>query len=186
MKSPRPRQKVASPTEFLEDRLLVQRYLAGDRTAGDELTSMLTPVIASVVGRVLGSGPGKDWEDARQSIWLRVFERLGTWRAECPLRGWVMVVATRRALDIRQKRWPLSLSGESLAAWPATRPETDPVLGECIRSTISQFPEPWQEVLQLVVDGVEHEEIANRMGRARRTIQYWLEHMRNALLRCVE
>jgi RNA polymerase sigma factor (sigma-70 family) len=186
MKSNHPKHEAPSPGDFAEDRRLVERYLAGDKAAGDELTTLLTPVISCVVGRLLGQRPRTDWEDARQSIWLRIIERLDTWQARCPLSAWVWVVATRRALDIREKRWPISLSGDALAALPAKRPETDPVLGECIASTISRFPTPWREVLRSVVDGEERQEIADRMGVARRTIQYWLERMRNRLLRCVE
>ncbi len=173
-------------SDFAEDRQLVERYLAGDRTAGDELTTLLAPVISCVVGRVLGQRPESDREDARQSIWLRVFERLDTWKARCPLSAWVWVVATRRALDIRRDRWHISLSGDLFGELPSKRPEKDYDLSECIDTTISRFPARWQEVLRLVVEGVERQEIAVRMGVARRTIQYWLENMRNELLRCVE
>lgn len=181
-----PQQTPDAPCAFADDRRLVDRYLAGDRAAGDELAAMLAPVIGSVVARVFGPARAGERDDARQSIWLRVFERLHTWRARCPLRGWVMVVATRRALDIRHKRWPILLSGDVLASLPATRPQSDAVLGECIRSTMDQFPGPWQQVLELDLDDVNHGDIASRMGRSRRTIQYWLENMRNALLQCVE
>jgi len=186
MKCSRPQREAASPSQFAEDRRLVERFLAGDEAAADELTTLLTPVIACVVGRVLSSASQEDREDARQSIWLRVLERLDTWEGRCPLSAWVWVVATRRAFDICHKRWPLPLSGEVVARLPDTRPESDPALGECIDSTISRFPRPWQEVLRLVVDGMEREEIGHQMGKARRTIQYWLEHMRNRLLRCIE
>jgi DNA-directed RNA polymerase specialized sigma24 family protein len=96
------------------------------------------------------------------------------------------VVAARRALDIRHKRWPLTLPGDILAEFPKTKPETDTALAECIRVTMSKFPEDRRRVLDLDLDGVHHDEIARQMGKSRRTIQYWLESMRNAMLRCVE
>lgn len=184
---PSHRQPPATPqTDFHDDLEVVQRFRAGDRDAGNQLALMLIPLIGCVVGRVLGPGRSSDWEDACQAVWIRVLERLHTWRAECPLRGWVAVVAGRRALDIRQKRWPLTLPGDILAEFPKTKPETDSVLAECIRLTMESFPADRRQVLDLDLDGVRHDEIAQRMGKSRRTIQYWLESMRNAMLRCVE
>jgi len=47
-----------APCAFADDRRLVDRYLAGDRAAGDELAAMLAPVIGSVAARVFGPGRG--------------------------------------------------------------------------------------------------------------------------------
>jgi DNA-directed RNA polymerase specialized sigma24 family protein len=96
------------------------------------------------------------------------------------------VVATRRALDIRHKRWPLTLPGDTLAQFPKTKPETDTALAECIRLTLAKFSDDRRQVLDLDLDGIHHDEIARQVGKSRRTIQYWLESMRNAMLRCVE
>ena len=96
------------------------------------------------------------------------------------------MVARHRALDIRDKRWPFLLPEESIDALAPKRPEPDAVLAECIEATMSQFPGQWQQVMELAADGVNRQEIARRMGRGRRTIQYWLEKMRNKLLHCIE
>ncbi len=179
-------QAPTQQSDFQEDIDLVQRFLAGEREAGDQLAVLLIPLIGCVVGRVLGPSRSGQWEDACQAVWLRVLQRLQTWRAECPLRGWVAVVAARRALDIRQKRWPLTLPGDALALFPTTKPEADTALAECIELTMSTFSEDRRRVLELDLDGVHHDEIARRMGKSRRTIQYWLESMRNAMLTCIE
>ena len=174
----------ACPTE--RDRQLVDRYLDGDAAAGNELAEMLAPLIHKIVCRVLGPGRIGDWDEAFQSANLRIFERLRTWKAQCPLLGWAAVVASRRTLDIRHKRWPLNVPSDVLDSMAEAPRTSDPDLGECIRKVIGGFPDHWRTVLQLDLDGTNHKEIAQRLGKSRRTIQYWLEKMRNALVHCIE
>ncbi len=175
----------ASQSPFPEN-LLVARYLQGDRPAGEELAAMLLPLVQGVVRRVFGQQRSSDWEDATQTILLHILQKLSTWRAECPLRGWAAVVAARRALDLRSRRTFLPLEMDVAARIPSRSDAEISELSNQVRKAILGFPPDWRQVLEWEVEGVNHEEIAARLGRSRRTIQYWLEHMRNALLHCLE
>ena len=160
--------------------------MAGDAAAGEELAAMLEPLVRRIVCRVLGPERSGERDDACQAALLRILTRLSTWRAECPLLGWAAVVASRRALDVKYGRWPFTLPNEVLSSFAEASPSGDFELGECIERVISGFPDLWKTVLQLHVDKMNHAEIAETVGKSRRTVQYWLEKMRNELVRCVE
>src|SRR5438132_1512424 len=73
----------------------VRLYLAGQRSAGDELVVKFTPLVRSIVQRVLGPGRREEWDDACQAVFLRVFANLGRWEQRCPFCKWLAVVAAR-------------------------------------------------------------------------------------------
>ena len=67
---------------------------------------------------------------------------------------------------------------------PASQPH-DPEVIESIRRKVASFPEDWQQVWEMHLEGVNHDEIARRMAKSRRTIQYWLAEMLELLSSCV-
>src|SRR5262245_59322349 len=90
----------------------VTAFLGGDRSAGDELARKFTPLVRAVVARVLGPTRREEYDDASQTIFLRLFSNLGRWEARCPFCKWLAVVAARRAIDLSrlpaaEARYPL-------------------------------------------------------------------------------
>src|SRR4051794_41921759 len=79
---------------------LVAAFLDGDRTAGDELAKKFTPLVRAVVARVLGPGRREEYDDAAQTIFLRMFANLQRWEGRCPFCKWLAVVAARRGVDL--------------------------------------------------------------------------------------
>ncbi|MFQ3648820.1 MAG: sigma-70 family RNA polymerase sigma factor [Gemmataceae bacterium] len=154
----------------------VAAYLGGDRSAGDELVQKFTPLVRAVVARVLGPHRREDWDDACQTIFLRLFRNLEQWGHRCPFCKWLAVVAARRAIDL--SRVPLhpetSLASEIAAPQPAT-PDAETI--ERIHRLVQQFPPQWREVWYLWLAGTSREEMARRSGKSLRTIQYWLAEM---------
>jgi DNA-directed RNA polymerase specialized sigma24 family protein len=119
----------------------VKAFLGGDRSAGDELARKFTPVVRAVVSRVLGLGRREDWDDACQTIFLRLFTNLGRWEGRCPFCKWLAVVAARRAIDLG--RLPTVETGrtQALEQVPDLRPESpDPETMARIEQTVARFP----------------------------------------------
>jgi RNA polymerase sigma factor (sigma-70 family) len=166
---------------------LVARCLAGDRLAGEELYRKFRPLVWAIVTRVLGPERSDEWEDACQAIWVRILERLKTWEQRCPFCQWLAVVAARRAVDFQRQRHLIGLPNPDAVPGPTPRPAPlDPDEIERIRQQVAGFPEDWRRVWELHLAGVNHEEIAREVGKARRTIQYWLAEMREQLRQCVD
>jgi DNA-directed RNA polymerase specialized sigma24 family protein len=155
----------------------VRAYLAGDRPAGDALVKKFTPLVQSVVVRVLGPTRRAEWDDAGQAIFLRLFANLAKWEQRCPFCKWLAVVAARRAIDLARLPDPpqhLTHAEELADVRPAA---PDPEVIERVERVVAGFPAEWQRVWGWWVEGVRREEMALRSGKSLRTIQYWLAEM---------
>ena len=164
---------------------LVARCLSGDSQAGEEVYRKFQPLVWAIVTRVLGPQRADEWEDACQAIFVRLLERLNSWEERCRFCHWLAVVAARRAVDFRRQRALLLLSDPD--GVPAQCPGgTDAETIEHLRRRVAGFPEEWRRVWELHVGDVHHDEIARRVGKARRTVQYWLAEMREQLRQCLD
>jgi RNA polymerase sigma factor (sigma-70 family) len=159
---------------------LVRAYQDGDRAAGDALACKFRPLVFSIVQKVLGPSRREDWEDAAQTIFLRLFAGIDKWEQRCPFCKWLAVVAARRAIDLSRLPDPLArLPGDDVAD-PRTESKTDPPDAETIERierVVAGFPIEWRKVWEGFVQGVRREELARRAGKSVRTIQYWLAEM---------
>ncbi|MBY0230589.1 MAG: sigma-70 family RNA polymerase sigma factor [Gemmataceae bacterium] len=151
-------------------------FQAGDRAAGDALARKFSPLVRAIVARVLGPSRREDWDDACQAIFLRLFANLGRWEAKCPFCKWLAVVAARRAIDlskvpVKAGTFPL----EQVADNRPPPPDTETL--ERIERIASGFPAEWRQAWDDYVSGEKREDIARRLGRSLRTVQYWLAEM---------
>lgn len=154
----------------------VTAYLAGDRGSGDALVGKFTPLVRAVVARVLGPGRREEYDDACQTIFLRLFTNLAKWERRCPFCKWLAVVAARRAIDLSQL--PAPEARFPLEQVPDTRPEPpDAETLERIDRIVRRFPAEWQQVWAWWASGDKREEMAKKAGRSLRTVQYWLAEM---------
>jgi RNA polymerase sigma-70 factor (ECF subfamily) len=155
---------------------LARAYLEGDREAGDALARKFAPVVRAIVARVLGPGRREEWEDACQTIFLRLFTNLNRWEQRCPFCKWLAVVAARRAIDLSKLTEPTTRI--PLEQVPDPRPAPpDPETLERIEKTVSRFPSEWREIWESWLRGERREEMARRSGKSLRTVQYWLAEM---------
>ena len=158
----------------------VRRYLQGDRESGDDLARKFTPLVRAVVARVLGPGRREDWDDACQTIFLRLFSNLHRWERKCPFCKWLAVVAARRAIDLSRLTEPTGRV--PLEQLPDPRPAPpDRETIERIEAVVARFPPEWRQVWEGWVAGDKREEIARRAGKSLRTVQYWLAEMLDQL-----
>src|SRR5438876_8354020 len=122
----------------------VEAFQGGDRAAGDALARKFTPLVRAVVARVLGPGRREEYDDAAQTIFLRLFTNLGRWEGRCPFCKWLAVVAARRAIDLGRLTFPEVRF--PLEQVPDQRPEPpDRETIERIEQVISRFPEGWRK-----------------------------------------
>jgi RNA polymerase sigma-70 factor (ECF subfamily) len=158
----------------------VKGYLAGQRSAGDALARKFTPLVRSIVQRVLGPARRGEWDDACQTIFLRLFSNLHKWEHRCPFCKWLAVVAARRAIDLG--RLPDPPARIPLEQIPDTRPAPpDRETIERIEKAVAHFPAEWRQVWEWWLQGMRREEMAQQAGKSLRTIQYWLAEMLDQL-----
>jgi RNA polymerase sigma factor (sigma-70 family) len=163
----------------------VGHCLSGDRQAGEELDRKFRPLVWSIVTRVLGPERRDEWDDACQAIFVRLLERLKSWEERCRFCHWLAVVAARRAIDFQGQRPLLLLADpDGLPAPNPTKLDVDTI--ERLHRRVAGFPEEWRRVWEMHMGDVHHDVIACRVGKARRTVQYWLAEMRDQLRQCLD
>jgi RNA polymerase sigma-70 factor (ECF subfamily) len=81
---------------------LIERCLAGDDTAFDELVQRYQDMVFNLAYRLLG---GYDESvDLSQEVFLQVYRKLGTFRRDASLRTWIYRIVINRAKN-RQRWW---------------------------------------------------------------------------------
>jgi RNA polymerase sigma-70 factor, ECF subfamily len=89
----------------LADEVLVERTLAGELGAFEELVERHRAVVYRVAARIVGDD---DAEDVAQDAFLRAFHRLSRFRGESPFRAWLLRIAHNAALDALARRRAVS------------------------------------------------------------------------------
>jgi len=79
------------------DRGLVERMRAGDRNAFNELVRMYEQPLLRMVARYVANA--EDAKDVTQRTFVRVFERLDSYRGDARFRTWLYRVAVNMAID---------------------------------------------------------------------------------------
>jgi RNA polymerase sigma factor (sigma-70 family) len=163
---------------------LVSRFLAGDRTAGDELARTFKPLVWTIVQRVLGSTRRESWEDATQAVFLKLFSNLRKWQKRCPFCKFVAVVAARHCIDVVRCEKQIAPLPSAEPVDHRAAPVSDALVSrlECVLAT---FPQTWQLAWRLHCEGVAGQEIAARVDRSSRTVRLWLATIRDRLTQCL-
>ena len=87
------------------DSVLVQRALAGDQEAFEELVSRYQHLLFGLIYHYVGEY--HQAQDILQQVWLQLYLSLGTLRPDVHIRPWIITVARNRSLDVlRRKRLP--------------------------------------------------------------------------------
>lgn len=86
----------------LHDEHLVQRCLGGDRAAFGTLVDRYQTLVYNAAYRIT-----RDSEDARdvtQAVFVKVFERLDSYRPEFKFSSWLYKIAVNEAIDVVNRR----------------------------------------------------------------------------------
>jgi RNA polymerase sigma-70 factor (ECF subfamily) len=162
------------------EREVIDRVLAGDRSAFEELVRRYQRLVAHLVARMVDDP--RDREEICQDVFLRVHRRLGTFRGESKLSVWIARNAYRTALNRLEQRRLLLL--DDLAARDAARETAaaaaptplEEVEAEEVRSflrrEIGALPPHHRAVVTLYhLEGLGIAEIAQVTGRPEGTIK---------------
>jgi RNA polymerase sigma-70 factor (ECF subfamily) len=91
------------PQETAYEKRLIARLQAGDQEALGILFEMHVERIFAFARHLLGSR--EDAEEITSEAFLRAFERVASFRGECPFRGWLFGITRNLCLDrLRQPR----------------------------------------------------------------------------------
>lgn len=141
---------------------LVKACLAQDRRAQKELYDRYSRAMYTACYRICGDFDLAN--DALQEGFLKVFQKLDTYRGDSTVGAWMKVVIVRTALNkIRTQKvlepLPLNYADEELD-WSTTALDT-----EYLEQAIQRLPAGYRAVFVLVeVEGYKHQEVADLLS----------------------
>jgi len=140
--------------------------LKGDPAAERELYDAHVDRVYRLAYRMVGDGNLA--EEFTQETFIRVFERLGTFRGEAALSTWIVSVALSVVRNGMRKVRRMQFREQSIeAAAPiaARNRRADPDLKQRLRAAIDALPESYRTVFVMHdVEGFTHLEIAESLG----------------------
>jgi RNA polymerase sigma-70 factor, ECF subfamily len=159
---------------------------SGDAHAFERLYRGHVARISSLARRMLGD---EDPDDVIQDVFIRAWQKLGTFRGESAFGTWLhrlavnVILGRRETLGIRRQR---HLDGDAaLQAVPGRR--TTPEIAMDFEKAIERLPAGARQVFVLHdMEGYRHEEIARKLGLATGTSKSQLHRARMVLRQYLE
>jgi RNA polymerase sigma-70 factor (ECF subfamily) len=159
---------------------------SGDAHAFERLYRGHIARISSLARRMLGD---EESDDVIQDVFVRAWQKLGTFRGEAAFGTWLhrlavnVILGKRETLGIRRQR---NLDGDAaLDALPSRR--QTPEISMDFETAIERLPDGARQVFVLHdVEGYRHEEIGQMLGLATGTSKSQLHRARMALRRHLE
>jgi len=97
---------VGVETERINEEVLVERILAGDETAFDQLYEQYLPRVMGFVRKRLSNRA--DTEETVQEVFIAVFSSLASFRGDAPFAAWVLGIARRTVANrFKKKQHPM-------------------------------------------------------------------------------
>jgi RNA polymerase sigma-70 factor (ECF subfamily) len=173
-----------------QDKAMVRRTLAGNRSAFDRLYDRHAPRVFNFLRRLTSSAT--EAEDLTQETFLAAYQALGGWRGDGAFSTWLCGIAYRRYVALR-RHTPLtdSLDGDNISS--STAAAADPFLycaGQeaeaALETAITALPDAAREVYLLIrVERMSYAETAELLGIPLGTVQSRLwratQHLRGVL-----
>jgi RNA polymerase sigma-70 factor, ECF subfamily len=146
--------------------------------------------VARVLGLVRRMLDDAEADEVTQDVFVRAWEKLGTFRGESAFGTWLhrlavnVILARRSTLGTRRTRY-VDDGEEAIGTLPGRR--SSPELSMDFEQAIGRLPAGAREVFVLHdVEGYRHEEIAEMLGLATGTSKSQLHRARMALRRYLE
>jgi RNA polymerase sigma-70 factor (ECF subfamily) len=163
------------------DEQVIGRIARGDRAAVRVLYERYARLVYGLAVQVVGDGPSA--EEVAQDVFVRVWEKAGTYAAEkAKVSTWLMRITRNRAIDTVRRRGPAGVRPSkawddfaSLADPAATDPAQLSAQTQCdeeLRAAVSALPDEQRRALDLAFfQGLTHTAIAGALGEPLGTVK---------------
>lgn len=166
---------------------LVARAQAGDQTAFRDLYRQHAGRVYALCLRL--TGDGRDAEERTQDVFVRLWDKLRSFRGESAFSSWLhrlavnVVLNERRTTGRREKRvMPAETPDEVAGAQHSATLHERPILAIDLERAIAELPDGAREVFVLYdIEGYAHGEIAALTGIAEGTSKAQLFRARRLL-----
>ncbi len=171
------------PSHAPEETLLIEKAATGDVQAFEQLYHAHAGRVYAVCLRL--SGDPTRAEDIVQEVFIRLWERIGTYRARSAFSTWLHRLTVNLAVDRMRAELRRSVRetvGDGLESHPAPHPVLSTEAGMELEAAIASLPLGARTAFVLHdVEGYRHEEIARLTGLAAGTSKAQLHRARKLL-----
>lgn len=167
------------------DEELVERLVAGDRSAGDAIVRRHSGLVAKIV-RQAGADP-EDVEDMVQDILLRAFRKAARYQpAKGRFTSWLATVARNDALNHLRRRRAATVSLDETLLAAGMTPAGGSEITMALMEAVSQLKEPAQTITRLrLLEGKSFAAIGRATNQPTETVKtiYYrnIEKLRKAI-----
>jgi RNA polymerase sigma-70 factor (ECF subfamily) len=170
-----------------EEKVWIQRALAGDQEAFSCLVEVYQTAVYNLAYRMLGNAV--EAEDAAQETFLRAYTRLNTYDPSKKFSSWLLAIASHHCVDrLRRRRWRW-LSLDELPPWrwlsSSKRPEEIVIRREErgeVRQLLDQLPPHYRvAVILRYWHDLSYQEIAEAMETTESAVKSTLHRARRML-----
>lgn len=161
------------PPDSLADLDLVHQVLSGDHEAFGELFRAHNRDVYRTARAITDSHPTS--LDVVQEVFLKVHQRIGTWRGRASLKTWILRIAVRCALDHRRRGRRLEPLGEMTMIVDPRADLDRRLLVDRVHQLAADVRGRPGVVLQLrLLGGLSNREIADSLGLSEANVRVQL------------
>ena len=162
----------------LDDMKLVQRTLEGDRNAFGVLVERYQAQVFTIAWRMLGVR--EEAEDVAQAVFLKAYEKLGTFDPKYKFFSWIYRIAHNESVNAIERRAKIQRLDEGLESTDGHAESPD--LPELVQKCLSQLDVNYRSVLVLkYVQDLPYEEIGAILAIPAKTVKSRLFSARSML-----
>lgn len=162
---------------------LISQCKAGDRQAHYKLYRLYSRAMFNVGYRI--TGREEDAEDALQEAFISAFKNLESYRGDASFGAWLKRIVVNKAINILKKRKHELMPEDEqwdIAEEDAVDEYREELTVERVKYAIQQLPDGYRTVLSLyLLEGYDHQEIADIMGISESTSKSQLNRAKNKL-----
>lgn len=162
---------------------LIDRCREGDSQAQFEMYRLYYKAMYNVSLRILGNP--HDAEDTMQEAFFKAFDKLGSYRNEVSFGAWLRRIVVNASIDCLKKR-RVSFSSIDEAQGLKADDMVDDTVAESVeevKEALALLPHGYRVVLSLnLIDGYDHDEIAEMLGVTPSTSRSQLSRARQKLI----
>lgn len=162
---------------------LIVRCKTGDRVAHYKLYKVYAKAMYNVGYRITGNPD--DAEDVLQEAFISAFRSLENYRGDAPFGAWLKRIVVNKAINVlKKKKHELLPDDDRFDIAEEAEPVEygDGLTVERVKRGINQLPDGYRSVLSLyLLEGYDHQEIAEIMGISESTSKSQLNRAKNKL-----
>jgi len=162
---------------------LIHRCRAGDQEAHFKIYKLYSRAMYNVGYRITGSE--EDAEDVLQEAFISAFKNLASYRGDASFGSWIKRIVVNKAINLLKKR-KLEMMQDNEEFDVPIEEEEEEYLPELsvnkVKHCIDLLPDGYRSVLSLyLIEGYDHQEIAEIMGITESTSKSQLNRAKNKL-----